>query len=97
MKRVVAVSGDKIEIRGGEVFVNGEKLAEEYLSEPYTDGEVSLEVGVDEFFVMGDNRSVSFDSRRVGTLKGSDIIGKVLLKWYPFDEFQFYKQHGEKK
>ena len=85
IKRVVAVEGDRIEGKDGAVFLNGKKLDEPYLAEGVeTSPFPMVEVGEDEVFVMGDNRSNSDDSRNFGPIPVDSVIGHaVLLVWPP--------------
>lgn len=92
IKRVVGVENDVITITGGAVYRNGEIIDELYTMDGFTPGEISnYTVPQDEVFVMGDNRSVSLDSRseQVGTVNEDDIIGKAFLRLYPFSEIGF--------
>jgi len=92
IKRVIGLPGDVITVAGGVVYRNGRILEEKYIkggAGSATPGEIySLKVPEGRVFVMGDNRKVSIDSRyeTVGTVKESDIMGKVFLRLYPFDE-----------
>lgn len=89
LKRVIAASGDYIEIdREGNVYVNDEKLEETYLTEKSLGKcEVDFPYQVPEgmFFVLGDNRSVSMDSRMksIGCVEKDQIIGKVVFRAWP--------------
>jgi len=93
VKRLIALPGDTIEIHAGVVYVNGE-LAED-LNEPAIDVNVHdgyTELGPyqlqdDEYFVMGDNRGNSNDSRRVGPISRSMIKGHVTFSVWPFSSF----------
>ena len=84
VKRVIAVAGDMVNIQDGKVYVNGEEVR--YDGEIGTTEKKSskitypLRVGDKEVFVLGDNREVSRDSREIGTVKVSDIEGKI--EWY---------------
>ena len=84
VKRVIAVAGDTVNIQGGEVYVNGEKveIKDAIGATERKDGEVTypLTVGDKEVFVLGDNREVSKDSREFGLLKTDDIKGKII--WF---------------
>lgn len=90
IKRVVGLPGDQIEISDGHVYINGEVLVEPYVKEDYTNGSLSLTLGVDEYYLLGDNRSISQDSRNTGPFTRKQILGKTIAKWYPFNSLQFY-------
>jgi signal peptidase I len=94
VKRVVAVGGDKVICcdESGRISVNGVALEEDYLKAGVTTDQVEFEIEVpkDRFFVLGDNRPNSRDSRyhletAYGTIPESHIVGKVNLRIWPFD------------
>ena len=96
IKRVIGVPGDVIDFQENdgyyELYVNGEKIEEPYIAEPMLssgDWEYPLEVPEGSFFVLGDNRNASSDSRKetIGPVSKEDIMGKVILRLYPFDSF----------
>ncbi|MEG0924900.1 MAG: signal peptidase I [Anaerovoracaceae bacterium] len=90
IKRIVGLPGDEITITDGNVYINGELYEEDYIKENFTVGEVDgLVVPDGDLFVMGDNRRVSIDSRspKVGCIKIDDIVGKAVLRAYPFSKF----------
>ena len=90
IKRVVGVEGDVITISEGVVYRNGYPLEEPYTLEGYTNGDANeFTVEENRIFVMGDNRSVSLDSRdpSVGTVSEDAILGKAFIRLYPFSEF----------
>lgn len=86
IKRVIAGPNDTIEIVNGIVKVNGVVLDEPYIYSP-TNKTVPLEtVPEGKYFVMGDNRSVSYDSRDLGFISEEDIIGKVIFRFMPLNK-----------
>jgi signal peptidase I len=85
LKRVIGLPGDRISERDGVFFDNGKKLAEPYLSF-YTRDSVTKSwrrLGRDEYFVMGDNRLASCDSRTWGAVRRSAFIGPVVATYWP--------------
>ena len=92
IKRIIGMPGETVEIANdGTIYINGEVLEEDY---GYGDTRPealsgSVELGEDEYFVLGDNREVSLDSRyfEVGNIPRSIIIGRAWLRLYPFGEF----------
>jgi signal peptidase I len=83
IKRVIAVPGDKLVISDGKVYLNDELLEEDYLADDtYTGGDVDTVLGEDEYFVMGDNRDVSLDSRMKGSIAAKAIKGRVFLRLF---------------
>lgn len=93
IKRIIGLPGDEVEIKEGFVYVNGEKLEEDYIKEQGVSGEMAkMTVPKNEFFAMGDNRGNSRDSRdpAVGTVKKKDIVGKVVIRLYPFNKITVF-------
>lgn len=89
IKRIIGLPGDEVTVKDGNVFINGIRLHEEYLNDGITTGEViDYTVPEDHFFVMGDNRLVSIDSRdpSVGCVSEDAILGKAFVRLYPFSE-----------
>jgi len=87
IKRIIGVPGDTVEIRAGMVFVNGKQLAEPYVIEDYRDS-ISMTartIEADHYFVLGDHRNSSNDSRSWGTVPRSDIYGKAVFVYWPLD------------
>ncbi len=90
IKRVVAAGGDELRIKDGCVYVNGTELDESYLGNVKTSGDIYIsEIPEGYYFVLGDNRPNSLDSRstRVGLISEAQIQGKVLLRFFPLDDF----------
>lgn len=84
IKRVIGLPGDTVEGRDGTVWVNGKALPEPYLpkgrtTEPFAPAKVA----VDNYFVMGDNRAQSYDSRFWGTVERESVIGRALVRVWP--------------
>ena len=88
IKRVIALPGDAIRIDHGKVFVNKVRLIEPYVPARYTDDRSQPEmiVPANEYFVMGDHRSISSDSRDFGPVERSLIYGKASFVYWPFDQ-----------
>jgi signal peptidase I len=81
-KRVVGVPKDQVESRGGRVYVNGVKF-----DDIATKSFAKVDLGSDEYFVLGDNRSSSQDSRDFGPVARDAIAGRVFLVYWPLDDF----------
>ena len=86
IKRVIGLPGDVVQIKSGVLYINGEIYNEDYLKEPMTGSFGPYLVPDDHYFMLGDNRNDSKDSRRwINTYVARDkIIGKALLKYYPY-------------
>ena len=88
IKRVIALAGDRIRIEAGEVFVNGEVLEEDYVPHAYADQRSFMEIVVppNSYFLLGDHRSMSNDSRDFGPVNESYIYGKAVFGYWPVDK-----------
>ncbi|MGN0291869.1 MAG: signal peptidase I [Lachnospiraceae bacterium] len=97
IKRIIGMPGEKVRIDdAGNIYINGEILKESYGREIILDPGIAKDeiiLGEDEYFVLGDNRNNSSDSRdpSVGIIHKEDIIGRAWLRIYPFDDFGFIK------
>lgn len=93
IKRIIALPNEQIEIRNGEIFVNGAKLTESYIPEEETlvrdsqAANVAQKLGPEQYFVLGDNRSHSSDSREWGNMPRTNIIGRAWLIVFPIRHF----------
>ena len=87
IKRIIGLPGEKIKCEDGNIHINGEAIEDNYGSgKTYDFDEVTL--GKDEYFVMGDNREVSQDSRIIGPVKKADIKGYTDLVIYPLNKIR---------
>ena len=92
IKRVIALPGETIQITEGKIYINERAIFDAYGNAKMEDGGIAekpLKLGQDEYFVLGDNRNASKDSRdkAVGVIKRDQIIGKAWLRVLPFDNF----------
>lgn len=88
IKRVIGLPGDVVEIAHGVVMVNGTVLNEDYVPEEYRDyqSHPPTHVGRGEYYVLGDHRSSSNDSRAWGTVPRQNIYGKAVFVYWPLDK-----------
>lgn len=106
VKRVIGLPGDTIYAKDDVVYINGQPLDEPYLNTDYANqirargdeftgdfGKVTL--GKDQYFLMGDNRIVSYDSRRVGPFTRDEIRGKDVYVFYPFNHMKLVRNGGK--
>ena len=93
IKRVIGVPGDRIEVRDGTVIVNGQPLEEDYVPSEYRDQSEmpSTTIGPDEYFVLGDHRSSSNDSRTWGMVPRRYIYGKAVFIYWPLEKMGLLK------
>lgn len=89
LKRVVGLPGDTLELRSGSLYINGEAVYEPYATPSQDD--FSIQLGNDEFFVLGDNRPVSYDSREedFGVISAACFRGRVRAVLWPIDRIDF--------
>jgi signal peptidase I len=91
IKRVIGLPGETVEIRDGKMIIfndeypNGIALEETYLIEE-TEGTQRVQLGQDEYFLMGDNRDASLDSRAIGPIPFKNITGRVWIRGLPLDQ-----------
>lgn len=96
LKRVIGLPGERVKVENGKVIIynddnpKGVILDESYLNGVSTSGSVSFTLGDNQYFVMGDNRGASFDSRSFGAISRDAVIGKVWLRGWPFDRISSF-------
>lgn len=95
LKRIVGLPGERVKVQGGQITIynsahpEGIGVEESYLPKDLeTMGDDTITVGSDEYFVMGDNRPNSFDSRRFGPVNKSLIVGRAWFRGWPFSRLQ---------
>ena len=96
IKRIIGLPGETVQIRDGEIYIDGAILEEYYGKETMlTSGRAAdqIQLGEDEYFVLGDNRNHSEDSRfdDVGNIERSEIIGRAFIRIWPFERFGLLK------
>lgn len=94
IKRIIGMPGETVQIIGENIFINGSVLEEHYGKEPIKDPGLAKEpviLGKDEYFVMGDNRNASSDSRKIGNITRESISGKVWIRIWPIKKLDILK------
>jgi signal peptidase I len=88
IKRIIGIAGDHVRIENGRVYLNGKQLVEDYVPRMYEDDRSYPDVVVppDSYFVLGDHRSLSNDSRDFGPVDASYIYGKAVFGYWPVDK-----------
>ncbi len=94
IKRIIGLPGETVQIVGDDIYINGELLEEDYGKEPMQDAGRAAQpitLGEDEYFVLGDNRNNSSDSRSasVGNVERSQIVGRAWLRIWPLNKIGF--------
>jgi|SRR3989344_2432971 len=95
IKRIIGLPGETVVVKDGKITISSDGKSvlldeEKYLSNiKSTDGNVNVNLGADEYFVLGDNRPSSYDSRRWGILPKEDIIGRAMMRIYPFTNMSY--------
>ncbi|HNV45378.1 signal peptidase I [Candidatus Woesebacteria bacterium] len=98
IKRIIAVPGDKVAVHDNAIWINGQKLPEPYIPDDFEilPGRATLNeeiyLGPDEYFVSGDNRPHSSDSRFWGPITKDEIVGRVFLRYWPISEIELIKK-----
>lgn len=87
IKRVIGLPNDSIRIKDGVIFINGDKLSEKYETQS-TLGNIDIKLGNDQYYVLGDNRNSSSDSRSFGAIEKKSIKGRAWLVYWPLAKSQ---------
>jgi signal peptidase I len=94
IKRIVGLPGETMEINNGHITIyntdhpNGKKLEEEYLDDEMTAGKKMVVLAADEYYVLGDNRNESLDSRKFGPITRGEVIGRVWIRGLPLSRLE---------
>lgn len=92
IKRVIGLPGERVTIKNGNVYINDALLDEPYLAEgvrtaPHLEKYADVTLQKDQYYLLGDNRTNSRDSRDIGPVSRDEIAGKLILRFYPFSKF----------
>jgi signal peptidase I len=90
IKRVIGLPGEKVDIKKGRVYINDQELTESYIEDFGVDTFDSVKLSDNQYYVMGDNRTNSFDSRRFGPIDRKSIIGKAWFRGWPWDKINTF-------
>ncbi len=90
IKRVIALPGESVQIREGRLYIDGRETSQEFLMSHSSDTFGPKVVPEGEYFVLGDNRPYSNDSRSFGFIKRDSVRGKIRVRFWPLDHFHFY-------
>lgn len=91
VKRIIGLPNERVHIHDGILSINGVQMDEPYLDMVCLSCRKGFwELGDNEYFIVGDNRLTSFDSRNYGAVSGDLIMAKVLFRWYPFNELTWF-------
>jgi len=90
IKRVIGLPHETVEIKEGDVYINGDKVPESYIVNHSTQSYPEITLGPDEYFVLGDNRINSYDSRSIGPITDDYIVGRVWFRGWPLDRINSF-------
>ena len=87
IKRIIGLPGETIEYKDGKLYINNKIMKDPYFKDNNTNDFEKVKIPKNHYYVMGDNRSVSIDSRLIGTVDINDIMGTTKLVLFPFSDF----------
>ena len=91
VKRIIGLPNETILIHDGVLLINGIRIEEPYIDSLFSSRRNGFwELGDNEYFIVGDNRYTSYDSRNYGAVSGDLIMGKVLFRWYPLNQLRWF-------
>ena len=93
VKRVVGLPGETVEVRSGSVYIDGALLMEPYLERTDQSSARGLTLDEKEYYVIGDNRRISNDSRAWGVVPEANIVGRVWLVYWPWEDVHIVSPH----
>lgn len=97
LKRVIGLPHEAVEIRASQIYINGQILAEPYIAEACEAlhcSDAFWQLGADEYFLLGDNRNHSYDSRSFGAISSDLILGEALIRYWPLHELAWIEKIG---
>lgn len=95
IKRVIGLPGETVEIKNGKIMISSDEKTLTLIEDEYlpinlrTEGNLKIELQNNEYYVLGDNRQFSYDSRRWGALPKEDIIGRVIFRLFPLNSITY--------
>jgi signal peptidase I len=90
IKRIIGLPGERVEVKAGRVYINDRPLNETYIASPPDYERKAQLIPSDSYLVLGDNRNNSCDGHEWGFLKRDRIIGKAVVRFYPFERFGIF-------
>lgn len=101
IKRIIGLPGETVKLKGGKIYIYNEQFSQGkaldesvYLKNGFINEETELQLKDNEYFIVGDNRNNSLDSRRIGPISLDHIRGKAFLRAFPFNKFMVFKTPG---